>query len=165
MHALHCPLDLLICLSMLSPSNMRKFRGGSAIRRGYTYRHDNQSDLVINQWDNMFYLKSKVDKLGRISTNLVSHTVGNQCPYDHTRGFASHNAKAQPWAIIDQLNLLNMAPLVLQREGGDGQIFWHRFWKHSKMGNQKTLRHGIAYYCVVFSHLYVVYAVSPVYVL
>lgn len=77
----------------------------------------------------MLYLYlSKEDKLGRISTNLVSHTVGNQGPYDYTCGFASHNTKAQPWAIIDQLNLLNMAPLFLQREGGDGKILNRIKW-------------------------------------
>ncbi len=55
-------------------------------------------------------------------TYLVCHTVRDERPDHHPGRLPSHDAEAQTRSIVDQLDFLHVAPLILQHEMEDTDI-------------------------------------------
>lgn len=48
-------------------------------------------------------------------THPVGHTIADQRPHYHSSRLPAHDAEAQAGPIVDQLDLLHVAPLILQQ--------------------------------------------------
>ena len=53
------------------------------------------------------------------TSHLVSHTVGHQRPHHHAGRLPPNDAEAQTGAVVHQVDLLHVAPLLLQRHTQD----------------------------------------------